>query len=94
MKTNTQRWLKGAMSALIQGGAGALVSSGTASIIDPDKLNPMTQTLHFLELGSCVFVITGLLHLAMFLQQHPLPDDSNTAFITKPPATTPPQNPT
>lgn len=71
------------MSALIQGGAGAVVSSGTTAMIDPDKLNPMTQTLHFLELTGAVFLITGILHMFMFLQSHPLPDD-NTTFTSNP----------
>jgi len=87
MKSNTQRWIKGAVAALIKGGAGAIVSSGTTAVIDPDKFNPITQTLHFIELGGTVFLIAGLVHLAMFLQQHPLPDD--TAFITKDQTTNP-----
>lgn len=78
MKNNTQRWLKGIVSALIQGGSGAVVSTITGAVIDPDKLNPMTQTLHFFELGTSVFLVTGILHIMMFLQQHPVPDDGTT----------------
>lgn len=89
MKTNTQRWLKGLFSALIQGGAGAVVSTGTTSVIDPGQFNPMTQTWHFAELAFAVFVITGGLHMFMFLSQHPLPDDGTT-FIQNPNPTTKP----
>lgn len=83
MKPSVQRWVKGLIASFVQGGAGAVVSSVVTTAIDPDKFNPLHQLAHFLALAFSVFLVSGCIHLFMFLQQHPVPDD-NTTIITKP----------
>ena len=87
MKTNVRRWFTGIGRGFISGGAGAVTSSGMVAIIDPDKVSPMLQSWHFVSLMFSVFVVNGLLHLFIYLQQHPLPDDtdSNPQAFVKPP---------
>lgn len=61
-------WIRGAVGALISGGAGA-VSAGFATV--------MTDPMHdasLIKIMALTFAISGIVSLAKFLQITPVPD--------------------
>ena len=80
-------WLYGLFAGFIGGGAGAVVSGFTASMLVPDKL--AIGSAKSFELIGVVFLAHGCISMAMYLQQNPLPkqitvtsESSTTASIT------------
>jgi len=61
-------WLKGLLAAVI----GAVANSATLTIVDPQTFN-ITDGQALKRLGA-VAATSGLLSLAMYLKQSPLPD--------------------
>ncbi len=78
MNTKTERWLYGLGSAVISGGAGAVVSGLTSMGIDPDKFNisSIQGMAHILILMFANFVVSGFLGGMFYLKQSPLPPES------------------
>jgi len=70
---NWKHWFYGLIAAFIGGGAGAVTSTVTASLIAPDKFNLGTQLHNFLLLAGVTFVVNGLLSAMAYLKQSPLP---------------------
>jgi len=68
-------WVRGIFGAIISGGAGAIGVCYGSIVIDPEKFNPTQGGLgHLLSLMGIVFVFSGIVSLAKFLQLHPVPD--------------------
>jgi len=65
-------WLLGLWRSLVSGGAGAVVSSVQVSIKDPKDWG--FHSWNTLELIASTFLITGIIHMAVFLQTHPAPE--------------------
>jgi hypothetical protein len=71
--SSLEKWLFGLLGAFISGGAGAITSTITASVLAPDKFNIGSQLHSFLVLAGATFVINGILGAALFLKQFPVP---------------------
>lgn len=80
-------WLYGLFSGLIGGGAGAVVSGVTVSVIDPKDW--AIGSSHFLVLTGTLFLTHGVLSAFMFLKQQPLP--KSLAPTSVPETPTPPK---
>lgn len=70
--TNVQKldwdgWLRGAIGALVSGGAGAVGSGVAANILDKG------HDLNILALMGTTFLVSGIVSLAKFLQTTPVP---------------------
>jgi hypothetical protein len=70
---NLKIWLLGILAAFISGGASGVVAGVTATGIDPASFNWTTQLGNTFILMGIVFVISGVLGVAAFLRQSPLP---------------------
>jgi hypothetical protein len=80
MKSNVQRWLYGLGSAVVGGGASAIVSGFTAMGFAPDKFNFTTASGvgHFFALALINFAVSAFLSAMFYLKQSPLPpEDQN-----------------
>lgn len=66
---NWKPWVYGLFAALVGGGAGAISSAGSQVILDPQHSNPV----ELLERMGISFVISGLIAVAFYLKQSPLP---------------------
>jgi len=79
MKITIQRWLYGLGSAVVGGGASAVVSGFTAMGFAPDKFNFTTGTgvVHFFALALINFAVSAFLSAMFYLKQSPLPPDDN-----------------
>ena len=67
-------WFLGIMRSIISGGAGAVSSAFSVSFIDPKDWNFSSEPGHMLELMGWTFLFTALIHMAAYLQSHPVPD--------------------
>lgn len=87
MNSRTKKWLYGLGSAVIGGGASAVVSGLTSMGFAPDKFNlqNMNGIGHLFGLMLANFLVSGFLSAMFYLRQSPLPPEStgNTDFITK-----------
>jgi hypothetical protein len=69
-------WVKGILRSFISGGAGAIGSGISANIVDPDHFQVGNGQFHKLAaLMGLTFLIGGVISLAAYLKQHPIPDD-------------------
>ena len=75
-------WFLGIMRSFISGGAGALSSGTVVGLKDPNDWG--LHSGHLFELMGIVFLATGLLHMAIFLQTHPVPDAMSNAVPETP----------
>jgi hypothetical protein len=74
---NLEIWLKGALAAVISGGANGVVTGFAAIGIDPNHFN-LTSGLHdTLAIGGVSAAISAILGLALYLRQSPLPPEGN-----------------
>lgn len=87
MKLRWDKWLYGLGSAIIGGGAGAVVSGFTNIMIAPDTFNLTTHAgAGKVALGMGInFLIVGFFSMFFYLKQSPLPavDDSDPAAFRK-----------
>lgn len=86
MTSKTERWLYGLGSAVISGGASAVVSGLTSMGIAPDKFNltNLAGVWHLMELMVANFIISAFLGAMFYLKQSPLPPESgDTTTITR-----------
>lgn len=65
-------WFLGIMRSFISGGAGALTSGAVVGIKDPQDWGLHSGKLF--ELMGIVFLATGIMHMMIYLQTHPVPD--------------------
>ncbi len=72
MKLDWGNWLYGLVAGFIGGGAGAVVTGVTASMLVPDRL--AIGSSKFFVLIGVVFLAHGCISTMMYLQQHPLPN--------------------
>jgi hypothetical protein len=87
-KLDWQGWLLGVIRSFIGGGAGSIASSFGAMTIDPEHFNIGSGGLHdVLSLMGVTFLITGIVHMAMFLQTHSVPEPWNGQDRRTPTAT-------
>lgn len=101
MTTKVERWLYGLGSAVVGGGASAIVSGFTAMGFAPDKFNFTTPSGvgHFFEMAAINFAVSAFLSGMFYLKQSPLPPeggDTTTitrASVTQTQITTVPNNP-
>lgn len=77
MQKQTRVWLHRMVAAFIGGGASALVSGLTSMGFAPDKFNltDLKGILHLLGLMAMNFVVSGILSMAFYLRQSPLPPE-------------------
>lgn len=74
MKWNWEGWIRGVVSAFIVGGTGS-VGAGIGGLwSDPQQYNPTTGVSPLLKLMGATFLFTGIISLAAYLHNHPIPD--------------------
>ena len=66
-------WFLGIVSGFIQGGAGAVTSALTVSLLDPQDWGLATGPWKLLTLAGSVFLIQGVLGAMAFLRTHSIP---------------------
>lgn len=88
MSAKTRIWLHRLVAAFIGGGASAIVSGLTSMGLAPDKFNlsDLSGMSRLLGLIAANFITSGILSVAFYLRQAPLPEEStgNTETLTKP----------
>jgi hypothetical protein len=72
MNANTKKWIKSVAAAVIGGAANSI----TVVIVDPIKFNLFQGGAR--EVGT-VALVGAVLSLAMYLKQHPVPDEDPRA---------------
>lgn len=72
-----QGWLLGIMGAFVSGGAGAVSSGFSTILVDPEHFNIHAGLGHLLEVMLATFVFSGIVSLAKYLQQHPVPESAS-----------------
>jgi hypothetical protein len=77
MRASVEKWLYGLGSAMISGGASAVVAGLTSMGFAPDKFNlSSTQgLLHLFGLMLVNFLVSGFLGAMFYLKQSPLPPE-------------------
>lgn len=88
MKLKWDVWLKGIIAAFVGGGASAIISGLTSMGMASDKFN-LTSTEGFWRLVGLMganFFLNGIISIAFFLKQSPVPPEStgNTEVFQKP----------
>lgn len=76
MKLDWSHWLYGLISGFIGGGAGALTAGLSAMGITPESYNLGSTAhglRHLLALMGATFLLSGIVTVAAFLKQSPLP---------------------
>lgn len=68
------RWIGGTIGAFISGGASSVAVGLTAVGIDPQTFNFASGFSDTLKLMGVSFIVAGMMSLAKFLANHPLPD--------------------
>jgi hypothetical protein len=86
MNARTQKWLYGLGSAVIGGGASAVVNGLLSMGFAPDKFNlqNLSGVWHLLGLMVANFLVSGFLSAMFYLRQSPLPPEGDTGFVQKP----------
>ncbi len=85
VKRRLAKWLYGLLGGFIGGGAGAASATLAACVIKPDAFNFSSGVGNTLKLAAATFLLTGISHALMFLQQSPLPKATgDTDLVTKP----------
>jgi len=78
MKTeNIKHWLYGLLAAAIGGGAGAVTSAISASLIKPEAFNLGGQLKPTIDLMMACFLLNGLVSMFFYLKQSPLPKNDD-----------------
>lgn len=75
MKLLWNKWLYSIGSAIIGGGAGAVVSGISTMLIAPGQFNVTSWSgaFHVMSIMAINFVLTGILSAFFYLKQSPLP---------------------
>jgi hypothetical protein len=81
-KLDWQHWLYGLVAAGIGGGAGAVVTAGSANVVLPNTVN-LDEGFHTMMLLFKVsFIAHALISVAFYLQKSPLPAIEETTKAT------------
>lgn len=72
-KMDWEHWVYSLVAAFIGGGAGAVVTAGTAAILLPDKVNLGAGLHTFLAFVAVSFIAHGVITVMAYLQKSPLP---------------------
>ncbi len=75
MKRSWSIWLKGAIAALVGGAAGSVSTTLTNVTILPEHFNMNGGLALTLKTAAVSAGISGILSLAMYLKQSPVPKD-------------------
>jgi hypothetical protein len=86
-------WIRGLVSAVVSGGAGAVSAAFVTAAQDPAKMG--IGSLNSIELMFSIFFVTGLFNMFAFLRTKPIPDVKTVVTTVRkvevagnPPATT------
>jgi len=74
-------WFRGLLAAFISGGSSAVTSGFVVSSMDPADYNLRNGRIY--SLMGAVFVVNGLVGMAMFLRTKPVPDHKVVTTTTK-----------
>ena len=85
MKLRWDKWIYGLFSGFIGGGASAVVSSGVAAMLAPDKFNPTSDFKNFVLLAGSSFIANGVMNAFFYLRQSPLPPPEDTGIWRRSP---------
>lgn len=66
-------WIRGILAAGVSGGANGVVTGFAAIGIDPNHFNLADGFHHTLAIGGVSAAISGILGVALYLRQSPLP---------------------
>jgi hypothetical protein len=77
-------WLKGMLAAAIAGAANGIITGFAAVGIDPTHFNLQAGFANTLAIASVSAGMSGIIAVAAYLKQSPLPDDSAPAINTDP----------
>lgn len=77
MRKKTKLWFHKLVSGAIGGGAGAVTSTITASIIAPSSFNLSSEIGNFFKLAGATFAVNAFLSVMLYLRQSPLPPASD-----------------
>jgi hypothetical protein len=69
-------WLRGMLAAVISGAANGAITGFAAIGIDPTHFNLAAGFVHTLSLAGVSAVMSGIIGVAAYLKQSPLPGDS------------------
>lgn len=70
-------WLMGIMRSFVSGGAGAIAAAVGTMGLDPAKFNlvNLDGITHVFAMMGIMFILQGVVHLAIFLQTHGSPEE-------------------
>lgn len=74
-------WLHGLVGAFIGGGAGAVSSGFGAVMVDPSHFNLAAGLGHTLKLMLVVALVNGVVTMAAYLKQSPVPPLETTKTV-------------
>jgi hypothetical protein len=77
-------WLKGMLAAAIAGAANGIITGFAAVGIDPAHFNLQSGFRNTLAIASVSAGMSGIIAVAAYLKQSPLPDESAPAINTDP----------
>ena len=78
----TVEWVRGLLAAFIGGGASAITSGVTVSMMDPKDYNLAEGAAKLYALMGVLFTVNGIMSAAMFLRQRPVPDPHKVVVTT------------
>lgn len=76
-------WFRGLIASFISGGASALTSGFTVSAMDPKDYNFQTGFSKLMSLMSAMFLVNGVMSMALFLRNKPVPDMKTIKMTTE-----------
>lgn len=62
-------WIRGVIGAVISGGAASIASGISVTALDK------SHDINTLEVMGLTFLVSGVVSLAKYLEQHPLPEE-------------------
>lgn len=75
LKLDWGHWFLGLMAALITGGAGSIMNTSAAGWIAPETFNTAGGLHKTMLLFAASFVTSGILGMAAYLKQSPVPTE-------------------
>src|SRR6185295_3887053 len=76
-------WGRGLVAAFIGGGAASMAGGFSMNARDPKDYNLGDGLWNMLSLMGTMFLISGLINMALFLRQKPIPDHKVVTTTTK-----------
>lgn len=72
MTDATKRWKDAVLGGFISGGSSSVTATAVTSMMDPKDFG-LHSLAHTLLLFAATFTVTGLVSVAKYLRNHPLP---------------------